>query len=134
MKESNDQKIQEMLEKGIRHDSQHSFENDDLLVYKQLFQALNAGQESGLPANFASNVTKKVQKTTYQKQDMWFALTIILIFAVTFGAAYLVLTLINPDAGRDFYEMNLRFKYVILLGILTFLGIFYDKGKAKVWS
>ncbi|MNY53387.1 hypothetical protein D3C86_1891400 [compost metagenome] len=65
---------------------------------------------------------------------MWFALTIILIFAVTFGAAYLVLTLINPDAGRDFYEINLRFKYVILLGVLTFLGIFYDKGKAKVWS
>jgi|GEM_PF-1744657 len=132
MKASNDQKIQEMLEKGFMHDSQQSFENDDLLYYKQLFQALDAGQESGLPENFAAKVTKKIQKATYQKQDMWFALAIILIFAVTFGTAYLVLRLINPDAGNQFYEINIRFKYVIILGVLTFLGIFYDKG--KVWN
>ncbi len=134
MKESDDHRIQEMFEKDINNDSPQSFENNDLLIYKQLFQALNSGQESGLPQNFAAKVTNKVQRETYRKQDMWFALTIILIFGVTFGAAYLVLTLINPNSGREFYEVNIRFKYVILLGVLTFLAVFYDKGKSKVLS
>jgi len=134
MKASKDQKIQEMLEKGLRNDPQQSFENDDLLYYKQLFQALDSGQESGLPENFAAKVTKKIQKATYQKQDIWFALTIILTFAATFGTAYLVLRLINPDVGSQFYEINIRFKYVIVLGVLTFLGIFYYKDKVNVWN
>ena len=125
MKELDDDGLQEFLSKKLPPANKALTEEEtkDLTAYKQLFSLLDKEPEEGPSFMFASNVRRKVQIKINKKSDRRFNVMAIVIFLISAVIAFLVITLIDPSAANNVIITVFKFKWILLIGILTFLAL-----------
>lgn len=116
MKKLTDEQIQALLESKLKP-SRHILydsEKEQMESYQSLFQKLNTEPEQVLPLNFASKVTRQLKLKLKRRSDIRFNLLAALGIIVGLVAAYIILIVIDFNAGNQFLLVMLEFKWLLL--------------------
>jgi len=119
MNESNDEKLQRLLEDG-------NYSSDELLnkngeAYKLLFAALNKEPERSLPYDFAAKVTRKITAQQKQSNELKYNIVALGVFIGLMVLACAILTFYGSVTWRDVF----KYKWIFLLLPLIFTLIQY---------
>jgi hypothetical protein len=127
MKKLNDEEIQRLLESELKPsgDSLSADEQKSLEQYQLLFEKLKEEPKEGLPYNFASKVKARLQAQLNRKKDIQFYLISLVVFVLGFAAFYELLKFVNANAGDQFIAVTFKFKWIVILGAILFLGILF---------
>jgi hypothetical protein len=85
MKKADDDEIQKILEQDLAANGSGADTDDDFKAYKTLFEALKKEPDSGLPYNFAANMSRELRRRRDDSKDiklyLWLGLIIFIVFA-----------------------------------------------------
>jgi hypothetical protein len=125
MKEDNDKKLQQLIEEGsaLPFETFSASDEEDLFAYQTLFNHLKTEPAEGLPYAFAAKVRRAVELKALLKTNTRFYLTAILIFAFVAVTGYFMLALVNKEAGNLALSVILKYKWLLLMGLATFVGL-----------
>lgn len=125
MKEDKDKRLQQLIEEGreLPFETFSAPEEEDFFAYQNLFTHLKTEPAEGLPYTFASKVRRAVELQALLKTNTRFYITAILIFAFVAIAGYFMLTVVNKEAGNMALTVILKYKWLLLMGLATFIGL-----------
>lgn len=125
MKKLTDEQIQSLLDGGnpISHNDLSAPDRQQLESYQSLFSRLNAEPAEGLPFNFARKVTAQLQFKVKRKSDIRFNLLAVIGIVVGLISVYGLLSLMDLNAASAFLQAVLRFKWVLIVGAFTLIGV-----------
>lgn len=131
MNELNDEEIQRLLEGDLKlsGDSLSADEQTSLGQYQLLFEKLKEEPKEGLPYNFASKVKARLQAQINRKKDIRFYLVSLVVLATGFAAFYELLAFVNTNASNQLFAVAFKFKWIVILGAILFLGILFGDQK-----
>lgn len=119
MKESNDEKLQRLLDEGCG--SSDELLNNNGKAYKILFTALSKEPEKGLPFDFAAKVTRRITVQQKQSNELKYHIVALGIFIGLMVLTCLILTFYGSITWGDV----LKFKWIFILLPLIFMLIQY---------
>jgi hypothetical protein len=123
MEELNDDELQDLLANGSISGNKKFSEQgaEDLLLYKDLFKALETEPLHGLPFNFASNIRRKLQARQNKRSDFRFNVVAVTTFGVSLALGYGLLQLTDQSAAELVLNTVLKFKWILFSAICFFL-------------
>lgn len=127
MKELSDEEIQRLLD-GELHPAEEPGlinETENLKQYRFLFEKLKEEPEQGLPYNFAAKVKNRLQAQLNRKKDIRFYAISFIALIAGFAVFYELLAYVNATAGHLFITVAFKYKWIVILGSVLFLGVLY---------
>ncbi len=125
MKEIDDKKLQELLEKGLagRKTGLTPEEGEDLEVYSMLFEALGDEPRPELPRDFSVKVVAKVRSGKERLAEIRFYIIVTFCCLFVGGSAFAVLSRFGVEALVMSYIS--RYGGILALGTILLLLIQY---------
>ncbi|SDG17623.1 hypothetical protein [Chitinophaga filiformis] len=125
MKEMDDKKLQELLEKGLAGQKAglSPEEAEELEVYSMLFEALGNEAAPDLPRDFAVKVTAKLERRKQRMAEARFYL--IVVFCCLFLGGSSFAALMHFGGGAVISNFISRYGTIFILGIILLLLIQY---------
>ena len=125
MKEMDDKKLQELLEKGLAGQKAglSSEEADELEVYSMLFEALGNEPAPDLPRDFAVKVTAKLRSRKQRMAETRF--NGIVVFCCLFFGGSSIAAIIHFGGGEVIFGFISRYGTIFILGTILLLLIQY---------
>ena len=134
MNELNDEKIQQLLEKGLSPSGEDMplTASEDFKAYKLLFDALEKEHPTGLSPRFAASVTGKIKAKENRRQDIKLHLLVIVLLITGIAGAYFSLIMLNKEYAAQLITTLDNSKWILLF-VLSVIGIiqFLDKKLVK---
>lgn len=132
MKEMDDKRLQELLEKGLARQRAglSPEEGEELEVYSMLFEALGNAPASDLPPDFALKVAAKLRSRKQRIAET--RVNLILIFCCLFAGASAMVALVHFGGGEVIMHFISRYGTIFILGaLLLFLIQYLDQKFVK---
>ena len=125
MEELNDDELQDLFGRGSISGNNNLSEKEisDLLLYQDLFRALETEPQTGLPFSFASNVKRKLQEQLNRKSNMRFNVMAVTIFVLSLILGFELLQLINQTTADLVSYIVFKFKWILFGAICLFFFI-----------
>ncbi|SEV91016.1 hypothetical protein SAMN05428988_0359 [Chitinophaga sp. YR573] len=121
----NDNEIQSLLDGELIPDSLSDNEKRTLEQYQLLIAKLEEEPHEGLSYSFASKVKARLQAQINRKKDIRFYSAAFIFLILGFATFYGLLLFVNANAGNEFVGILSKFKWIIVLGAVLFVGILY---------
>lgn len=125
MKEIDDKKLQELLEKGLTEGRPglSPEEEEGLEVYNMLFEALGNGPMPDLPRDFSVKVVAELRSRKQRRADLWFY--VIVTFCCLFAGSGIVAVLTRFGGWDTVTAYISRYGVILALGTVILLLIQY---------
>lgn len=130
MKKLSDEEIQSLLDTGTTIPVSDS----DVLLYQQLYEALEKNTESALPMSFSASVLRKIKIVQRRQADLKLNLAIAALVILGGLTTYWALALYDNNIANQFLHLANDYKGIGLLVILTMVTFYWVERKlfAKV--
>ena len=112
MKESDDDKIQKMLDGNLNPEGQFEDDSEDLKIYNRLFDELSKEPEVKLSYSFSANVVRKIRYQQQRRSDIRLA------FLVGGLVIIGILGFVNSGYFKDALPAMSASKWIIFAGLL----------------
>jgi hypothetical protein len=134
MNDLNDEKIQQLLEKGLPPSGEDMSlaASEDFKAYKLLFDALEREPSAGLSLRFAATVTGKIKAKENRRQDIKLHLLVIVLLITGIACAYFSLIMLNKEYAAQLITTLDNSKWILLFTLSVICIVqFLDKKLIK---